>query len=139
MLAGDWRPICGYQHSSGRHFSNNNYGASLFCQKLDSKYTHGIISRKNVLDYVTHYSDIGIVIGECQKDDKDLFACTGGCGQRGGCDYLPLACFLFKSGTVEVKCFEGMEHQNGTSKSEMTTTNTTSKLMGKLKFCNLTF
>ena len=120
-----WLPIC------GPNFSNNNYGASLFCQKLDSKYTHGIISKKNVRE-----TGPGLFIGKCGKDDKDLFACSGGPFSD-----LPgwKACFLSNFGTVEVKCFEGMEHQNGTSTTEMTTTNTTSKVMGKFFNLYLTF
>ena len=120
-----WLAICGH------NFSNNNYGASLFCQKLDSKYTHGIISKKNVRE-----TGPGLYIGECGKDDKDLFTCPGGpFGDLPGWK----ACFLSNCGTVEVKCFEGMEHQNGTSTNEMTTTNTTSKVMGKFFNLYLTF
>ena len=111
-----WLPIC------GENFTDNNYGASLFCQKLDSKYTHGIISKKNVTE-----TGPGLYIGECRKDDKDLFACPGGpLGDQPGWK----ACHLKHFGTVQVKCFEGMEQQNGTSTTEMTTTNTTSKVMG---------
>ena len=65
MNGSNWIPICGL------NFSDNNYGASLFCQKLDSKYTHGIINKKNVSDSGSeNQSGLGIYIGKCRKDDK---------------------------------------------------------------------
>ena len=91
-------------------------------------------TKKNVSDSGSEsQSGLGIYIGKCRKDDKDLYACPGGpFGDKPG---WWKACFLLYVGTVEVKCFEGMDHQNGTSTTEMTTTNTTSKVMGK--FFNL--
>ena len=91
-----WLPIC------GRGFRENNYGASLFCQKLDSKYKYGLITR--IFNwYANIYSlDSGIRIGKCLKHDKDLFSCTGSVG------LFPIhqKCDLTKEGTVYVKCFE---------------------------------
>ena len=42
MVNGAWLPVC------GRDFWDNNYGASLFCQKLDSKYTYGLIIKTHL-------------------------------------------------------------------------------------------
>ena len=75
MVNGAWLPVC------GRDFWDNNYGASLFCQKLDSKYTYGLIVKIHI-----HYlhsvvgseaEDKGIEVGTCLKDDEDLFSCSG--------------------------------------------------------------
>ena len=91
-----WLPIC------GRGFRENNYGASLFCQKLDSKYKYGLITliRNWYANIYTFNS--GIRIGKCLKHDKDLFSCTGSVG------LFPIhqECDLTEEGTVYVKCFE---------------------------------
>ena len=95
MVNGAWLPVC------GRDFWDNNYGASLFCQKLDSKYTYGLIVKIHI-----HYlhsvvgsdtEDKGIEVGTCLKDDEDLFSCSGK-GKE---------CDTFAKGTVDIKCFEG--------------------------------
>ena len=89
-----WLPIC------GENFTDNNYGASLFCQKLDSKYTYGLIVKTHIHYLPSVEEDAeskGIEVGTCLKDDEDLFSCSGK-GKE---------CDTFAKGTVDIKCFEG--------------------------------
>ena len=77
---GNWAPICGHW------FWNNNYGATLFCQKLDSSFTSGIVIRREDKPLESD----GLRIGECREQDHWL-SCTGGANELdnpscgGGC------------------------------------------------------
>ena len=67
-LNGHWGPIC------GPWFWDNNYGASLFCKLLNSKYTSGTVKRRPDIPLKSR----GLMIGICSSTDKDLAKCTGG-------------------------------------------------------------
>ena len=74
-----WSPICGHL------FWDNDYGANLFCQKLDSKFSSGKITKRTDKPL---QSD-GFWIGNCLSAD-DWPSCTGKCNKLqigGGCDY----------------------------------------------------
>ena len=64
---GKWVPICGH------NFWDNNHGANLFCQKLNSSlFTSGIVTRTN-----QPLETDGLRIGSCLAQDKWL-SCTNG-------------------------------------------------------------
>ena len=60
-----WSPICGH------YFWNNNYGATLFCQELDSTYTFGSIKNSGI-----PLASDGIRVGKCTSQDNSLSSCT---------------------------------------------------------------
>ena len=106
MVNNQWTPICGHC------FWDNNAGANLFCQKLDSKrYMSGKFG--NVMKYGTHgikFADPlpseGYKIGECLIGDKDLSSCSG---RTSNCDsshcYTSTGCESGSEATVEIQCF----------------------------------
>ena len=96
-----WSPICGH------YFWENDYGATLFCQKLNSNYTFG--KSKKRLD--RSLASNGITVGECTSQDKSLLSCTGRCNdlQEGGqCSNDGGGkCGVGGSPLVEIECFSG--------------------------------
>ena len=101
LLNNKWSPICGH------FFWGNDYGATLFCQQLNSTYTSGIAIRR----YNIPLASDGIRIGKCTDQDNSLSSCTDGCNdfpQLGGvCSNMANAkCGAGKKATVEVQCLE---------------------------------
>ena len=99
---GKWSPICGH------YFWDNDYGASLFCQKLNSTYTSGIVKKHYSIPLASH----GIRVGKCTRQDNSLLSCTGGCNdlQVGGvCSNNPngAKCGVGQGATHEIECFSG--------------------------------
>ena len=96
-----WSPICGH------YFWENDYGATLFCQKLNSNYTFG--KSKKRLD--RSLASNGITVGECTSQDKSLLSCTGRCNdlQEGGlsCGQSGGKCDVGERALVEVECSSG--------------------------------
>ena len=97
-----WSPICGH------YFWDNNYGATLFCQKLNSTYTFGSVKNTGI-----PLASDGIRVGECTSQDNTLSSCTGGCNdlQVGGqCSNDPNGkCSIGQGPTIEIECFrQGM-------------------------------
>ena len=90
--AGKWSPICGHW------FWNNNYGATLFCKKLDSKYTSGTIKRRTDRPL----KDNGLKIGSCGSTDKDLDKCTAGGNTL---STTKSGCAKDEKASVEINCF----------------------------------
>jgi hypothetical protein len=96
FLNGIWTPICGHW------FWNNDHGADLFCQKLDSKYVSGtVIKRKDI-----KLRQDGIQIGECKIDDSSLDSCTGGCNDLETGNGHCAKCGVGQSAAVNIKCHE---------------------------------
>ena len=94
-----WSPICGH------YFWDNNYGATLFCQKLNSTYHYG-----SVKNPVKSLESDGIRVGKCTKEDNDLSSCTGACNdfpQIGGqCSNSANGkCGAGQGPTIEIECF----------------------------------
>ena len=93
-----WSPICGH------YFWDNNYGAALFCQKLNSTYTFG-----SAKDSGIPLVGDGIKVGMCTSQDNSLSSCKGGCNdlQVGGhCSNNENGkCGDGQGGTVEIECF----------------------------------
>jgi len=93
---GVWTPICGHW------FWNNDYGADLFCQKLDSKYVSGtVIKRRDV-----KLRQNGIQIGECKTNDNSLLACTGGCNDLKTGNGHCAKCGIGQKAAINIKCHE---------------------------------
>ena len=71
-----WSPICGH------YFWENDYGATLFCQKLNSIYTFGKYKKR----WDKPLASNGIRVGACASQDNSLMSFTGGCNdlQEGG-------------------------------------------------------
>ena len=95
-----WSPICGH------YFWDNNYGATLFCQKLNSTYHYG-----SVKNPVKSLESDGIRVGKCTKEDNDLSSCTGACNdfpQIGGqCSNSANGkCGAGQGPTIEIECFK---------------------------------
>ena len=93
-----WSPICGH------YFWNNNYGATLFCQELNSTYTFGSVKNSGI-----PLASDGIRVGKCTSQDNSLSSCTGGCNdlQVGGqCSNDPNGkCSIGQGGTtIEIEC-----------------------------------
>ena len=69
---GTWAPICGH------YFWDNNYGATLFCQKMG--YQNGTVFGKT--NFQRHagerYSEDAFRVGKCFAHN-DLTRCRGGC------------------------------------------------------------
>ena len=98
FLNGIWSPICGH------FFWNTNYGANLFCQNLDPKFTSGIISKS----HGKRLASDGIRIGKCQREDRSLLSCTGGCNDLGiGKGFGCANCEAGQLASVEIQCFTG--------------------------------
>ena len=97
-LNGKWLPICGH------YFWDNNYGAALFCQKLNSTYTFGS-AKDSGIPLVSN----GIKVGKCTSQDNSLSSCTGGCNdlQVGGecSDDANSKCSIGQGAIVEIECF----------------------------------
>ena len=93
-------PICGH------YFWDTNYGADLFCQKLDPKFTSGIVSKS----HGRRLASDGVRIGKCQQGDQRLKSCTGGCNDFGiGNELFGCAnCEAGQLAAVEIQCFTGM-------------------------------
>ena len=95
-----WSPICGH------YFWDNNYGATLFCQKLNSTYHYGSVKNPGI-----PLASDGIRVGKCTSQDNSLSSCTGGCNdlQVGGeCSNNANAkCGVGQGATVEIECFSG--------------------------------
>ena len=100
FLNGKWMPICGH------YFWDTNYGADLFCQKLDPKFTSGIVSKS----HGKRLASDGVRIGKCQQGDQWLKSCTGGCNDLGiGNELFGCAnCEAGQLAAVEIQCFTGM-------------------------------
>ena len=101
MVNNQWTPIC------GSCFWDNNFGASLFCQKLDSKYMSGKIgnARSSILDgnrNAIPLTSEGNKIGECLIGDTDLLSCSGRSSEA-DC-YSSTGCGTGSEATVEIKC-----------------------------------
>ena len=98
---GKWSPICGH------YFWNNDYGARLFCQELNSTYTSGRVKK---LNYIALASD-GVRVGKCTSQDKSLLSCTGDCNdlQVGGTcsNDRNGKCGVGQGATVKIECFSG--------------------------------
>ena len=94
-----WWPIC------GDFFGNNEYGATLFCNKLG--YEMGEIHNRKQFDSNTTL-DVPMdsyMIGTCNSDDPNLQKCTGGCNLReigGTC--AGRQCAASKSANIEIEC-----------------------------------
>ena len=92
-----WSPICGH------YFWNNNYGATLFCQKLlNSTGASGSVKPSGI-----PLASDGIRVGKCTSQDNSLSSCTGGCsdypevgGQCGGGN-----CSAGQRASIEIECF----------------------------------
>ena len=95
---GEWFPICGH------YFWDNNNGASLFCQRLDPKYSSGIMNERRDLPLESN----GIVIGNCCSHDIDLLSCSCGGNTLNEPSYYDGHCFAGKPATVEIECIEGL-------------------------------
>ena len=95
-----WWPIC------GDFFGNNDYGATLFCNKLGDYEIGEIHIRPQFLTNTT--LDVPMdsyMIGTCNFDDPNLQKCTGGCNLReigGTC--AGRQCAALKSANIEIKC-----------------------------------
>ena len=92
---GIWTPICGYW------FWNNDFGADLFCQKLDSKYISGTVTMRPDIKLIRD----GIRIGECKQEDSWL-SCTGGCNDLRTGSGRCAKCDAGQPAAVEIKCHE---------------------------------
>ena len=97
FLNGKWSPICGHW------FWDNDYGAELFCQKLDPTYTHGTVTKRRDKPLESD----GIRIGKCLSGDirggDKWLGCTGGCNDLGtgnGC----AQCAAGQGASVEIYC-----------------------------------
>jgi len=101
FLNGKWVPICGH------YFWDTNYGADLFCQKLDPKFTSGIVSKS----HGKRLASDGVRIGKCQQGDQRLKSCTGGCNDFGiGNELFGCAnCEAGQLAAVEIQCFTGQK------------------------------
>ena len=104
---GKWSPICGH------NFWENNYGASLFCQKLNTSYTSGKVIRRFFKNFCQ--SD-GIRVGGCTRLDNSLSSCTYpgtvGCndlkvGGHGSNNSKISNCGRGPAYTHEIECFSG--------------------------------
>merc|ERR1711899_654735 len=96
FLNGNWLPICGH------YFWDNNYGADLFCQKLDPKFTNGIISKS----HGKRLASDGVRIGKCQPEDQQLLSCTGGGNDLGiGNGFATANCEAGQLAAVEIQCY----------------------------------
>jgi hypothetical protein len=94
-LSGRWSPIC------GPWFWDNNYGATLFCQKLNSKYSSGTVIKLTDKELKKD----AVRVGRCNSNDQWL-QCTGGCndlGKGNGC----AGCGAGETGSIEIKCHDG--------------------------------
>ena len=105
MVNEKWTPIC------GPCFWDNDFGASLFCRKLDSKYMSGYIGntiaqsigglawsgQRNAIPLTSE----GYKIGTCLIGDTNLLSCSGESGA--GC-YTSTGCGTGSEATVEIKC-----------------------------------
>ena len=104
-LNNQWSPICGH------YFWSNDYGATLFCQNLNSTHTYGIATKK---DSAIPLTSDGIRVGACKSQDSSLSSCTGGCndfGQTGGycSDKKPMGgCGVGKKAMFEIECDPGI-------------------------------
>ena len=98
FLNGNWSPICGH------FFWDTKYGADLFCQKLDPKFTSGIVSKSPG----KRLASDGVRIGKCQPEDRSLLSCTGGCNDLGiGKGFGCANCEAGQLASVEIQCFTG--------------------------------
>ena len=101
---GKWSPICGHFFGDNDNDSPD-YGASLFCQMLNSTYTSGTVLNRDI-NYIPLASD-GMRIGRCTSNDKSLFSCTGGCNDLelgGQCIKEGGKCYAGEIAGVEIKC-----------------------------------
>ena len=91
-----WSPICGHW------FWDNDFGATLFCQKLTSDPTStGYVIRRTDKPLEKD----AIRIGKCLSNDQWL-SCSGGCNDLGtgqGC----ADCDANSPASVEIKCNQG--------------------------------
>jgi len=93
---GIWTPIC------GDWFWNNDYGADLFCQKLDSKYVSGTVTMRQDIKLIRD----GIRIGKCNINDSSLLSCTGGCNDLETGNRHCAVCGAGQLATINIKCHE---------------------------------
>ena len=91
IVNGEWSPICGHW------FWDNNHGASLFCQKLNSKYTSGTVKKRRDIPLKKN----GIRIGLCRSNDTNLLFCTGGKNDLSTNAYN---CVAGEKSSVEIEC-----------------------------------
>ena len=93
-LNGKWSPICGHG------FWDNNYGAIMFCRKLNPLFISGIVRKGR-----ERLESDAIRVGRCDINDKWL-QCTGGCNDLGignGC----AKCRAGEDALIEIKCSQG--------------------------------
>ena len=94
-MSGSWLPICGHW------FWDTNYGATLFCQKLDPKFSSGTVIKRTD----KQLEKDAVRVGMCQNNDQWL-QCTGGCNDLGigdGC----AKCSAGNWASIEIKCSQG--------------------------------
>ena len=88
-------PIC------GRSFSQNNYGARLFCQML-GKADGAVEMSEEVL------SEDAYIVGRCTQNDKSLTSCTGACNKRkvgGNCQTWAANCRKGSKSVPWITCY----------------------------------
>ena len=99
FLDGIWVPICGHW------FWDTDFGADLFCQKLNSDpaSTGHVIRRAD-----KPLEKDAIRIGKCLSNDQWL-SCSGGCNDLGtgqGC----ADCDVNSPASIEIKCSQGKKY-----------------------------
>mgnify|MGYP006975447451 FL=1 len=98
-MSGIWSPICGHW------FWDNDFGATLFCQKLTSDPTStGYVIRRTDKPLEKD----AIRIGNCLSNDQWL-SCSGGCndlgtGQGNTNCADPYYCGANSPASIEIKC-----------------------------------
>ena len=96
-LNGMWSPICGHW------FWDNDFGATLFCQKLTSDPTStGYVIRRTDKPLEKD----AIRIGNCLSNDQWL-SCSGGCNDLGtgqGYTNCEANCGANSPASIEIKC-----------------------------------
>ena len=108
---GTWAPICGH------YFWDNDYGATLFCQKMG--YYNGTVSGKGLFG---NYSEDAFRVGKCSDRDlahRGLTRCTGGCNDNklGGQCYENDDAMCGKGQPVKtaVECYVGSKSSKNAS------------------------
>ena len=100
MWKGKWTPICGHL------FWDNEYGAKKFCQKLDSKFNYGKITKRTDKPLERD----AIWIGKSNREDEWL-SFTGECNKLetgGECHEGNYgSCAAGVGPSMEIECFSG--------------------------------
>ena len=99
-LNGIWSPICGHW------FWDNDFGATLFCQKLTSDPTStGYVIRRTDKPLEKD----AIRIGKCLSNDQWL-SCSGGCNDLGIGQHGCINCGAGQLASIEIKCSQGKKY-----------------------------